>query len=70
MTDAKDCFDVKKLYTCKGKGGQYQPVDTAKAAGTLRNATRGPLVIYYDINSNELYVRTERDFLERMEVIE
>jgi len=65
-----DVFDVHKLYTCKGKGGRYQPVETAKAAGVLRKDSPSHLVIYYDIDTNQLYVRTEQDFLDRMEALE
>lgn len=70
METRKDVFNLEKIYTCKGKGGQYQPVATVKAAGTLRNLSSQYFVIYQDVNSREIYVRTEQDFLDRMEVLE
>lgn len=55
---------VSRVYTCKGKGGQYRILATALGAGTSRD--HGKIVIYQNIDDQEVYYRTEQDFKERM----
>lgn len=52
------------LYTCDGKGGEYQLLGTSKGAGTCRGDI--PLVIYRDTADRQLYHRVEPDFATRM----
>lgn len=66
---SRDVFESDKLYTCKGRGGRYKAIKTVKASGVLRKQNVSHLVVYYDIDTNQHYARTEKDFLERMEFI-
>lgn len=51
-------------YTCKGKGGVYEHIGTAKGAGTSKDALA---VVYRDAATGDLYFRTPDDFAARME---
>lgn len=53
-------------YTCKGKGGEYIIVGRSTGAGKSRGEN---IVVYQDVNSEQLFHRTIQDFKERMEVI-
>lgn len=54
-------------YTCKGKGGRYCVLANAMPAGTSKD--RGPVIVYQDIESGDVYYRTLDDFKERMELV-
>lgn len=51
-------------YTCKGKGGRYEILGLATGAGLTRGEDR---LIYKDVGTDRLFLRTEADFTERME---
>jgi hypothetical protein len=51
-------------YTCKGKGGRYEILGLATGAGLTRGEDR---LIYKDVSTERLFLRTEADFSERME---
>lgn len=53
-----------QLYTCKGKGGSYELLGTARGAGTSRTAAT--LAIYRDTIVGAIYFRTLEDFETRM----
>jgi hypothetical protein len=55
-----------ETYTCKGKGGMYEIIGTAKGAGTSRD---GVIIVYRDTATGELYYRTLDDFAARLERI-
>lgn len=57
------------LYTCIGKGGRYRIVDNALGAGNLRTGGWTELVVYKDIETEQLYVRELSDFQARMEIL-
>lgn len=46
-----------------GKGGQYELVGMAKGAGDLKGST---MVLYRDVATGQLYMRTPEDFNKRM----
>jgi hypothetical protein len=60
------------VYTCEGRGGEYELIARAFSAGELKRAMqRSPdtavdLVIYRDLASGTVYVRDRTDFEERM----
>jgi hypothetical protein len=56
-----------ELYTCIGKGGEYELLGTAKGAGTMRDVLVCDLTIYRDTTIGQLYHRTPDDFAARME---
>jgi hypothetical protein len=56
------------MYTCAGKGGQYELLGVAKGAGTSRETPA--LAVYRDTKTAALYFRTEGDFAARMESID
>jgi len=56
------------IYECKGKGGNYQRLLSAKPAGTAKQ--HGDVIMYQCKNTGEVYYRFEQDFNERMTVIE
>jgi len=58
--------DYQKLYTCIGKGGRYEILGLATGAGLSRGEDR---LIYRDVSTGRLFLRTEKDFTERMERI-
>jgi hypothetical protein len=53
-----------QLYTCDGKGGEYELVGASKGAGTLRDTA--PLTVYRDTKDGQLYHRHTPDFNSRM----
>lgn len=58
------------LYTCIGKGGEYEVVDQAKPAGELRELVMGEeLIVYRDQATQAAYVRIRSDFDRRMECL-
>lgn len=57
----------KQLYTCKGKGGQYEIIGGAVGAGLSRQV--GSMMVYRDISDGGLYYRTLSDFDARMEAL-
>ena len=57
------------IYTCIGKGGRYKIVDNALGAGNLRTGGWTELVVYKDVESEQLYVRELSDFQARMEIL-
>lgn len=54
----------KIQYTCKGKGGRYEILGLATGAGLTRGEDR---LVYQDVSTGRLFLRTEADFSERME---
>lgn len=58
------------FYTCKGKGGRYVVVGTAKAAGFLRAMRTEDVIVYRDIDDGQLYFRSASDFKDRMELVD
>lgn len=52
-------------YTCKGKGGRYRLLGLATGAGLSRGEDR---LVYQDIRTHGLFLRTEADFAERMQI--
>lgn len=52
------------IYTCKGKGGEYELLGVAVGAGTNRGIE---VVVYRDIRTGQLYHRSDADFHARME---
>lgn len=59
--------EAREIYTCIGKGGEYELVGVAKGAGKSKLVE--PLTIYRDAASGALYFRTGDDFAERMELV-
>ena len=59
--------EKRQLYTCKGKGGEYELLGTAAGAGKLKLVET--LAVYRDTKTGALYFRTLDDFNERMEKI-
>jgi hypothetical protein len=58
-----DVIAAAELYTCIGKGGEYELVGVARGAGTMR----GNLVhVYRDTGTGCLFYRTPMDFSQRM----
>jgi hypothetical protein len=57
---------MSDTYTCKGKGGMYEIIGTAKGAGTSRDSV---IIVYRDTATGELYFRTLDDFAARLESI-
>ena len=60
---------METKFECIGKGGSYELVGRALAAGTLKETVEQPIIVYKN-DKGELFVRTEKDFIERMKVIE
>ncbi len=57
-------------YTCKGKGGEYELIGRASAAGVLHDVlVSNDYPVYRDTESGLLFVRVGPDFDERMERI-
>lgn len=56
--------DCMTIYTCKGKGGEYELLGVAVGAGTNRGIE---VVVYRDIRTGQLYHRSDADFHARME---
>lgn len=57
-------------YTCKGKGGTYELIGRASAAGQLHDVlASNDYPVYRDTESGLLFVRVGPDFDERMELI-
>jgi hypothetical protein len=54
----------RELYTCVGKGGEYELVGEAKGAGTLK--TYSGLIVYQDSMTGQMYCRSMTDFDNRM----
>lgn len=64
--DGRTAGATPELYTCIGKGGEYEHIGVAAGAGV----TRGNLVhVYRDKASGSLFYRTPMDFDTRMERI-
>jgi hypothetical protein len=59
---------TEHLYTCQGKGGEYELVGLSRGAGTLRDTIS--LTVYRDTKTGELYHRELLDFDERMATID
>ena len=62
---------TKNLYTCQGKGGKYELVAVARAAGVLADDLDGfdhdtALLIYRDVESGRVFLRYPSDFEARM----
>lgn len=58
------------MYTCKGKGGTYELIGRASAAGQLHDVlASNDYPVYRDTESGLLFVRVGPDFDERMEAI-
>jgi len=57
---------VFAVYTCKGKGGEYELLGVIYGAGTSRGNT---LNLYREVSTHAMYYRTPEDFAERMERI-
>jgi hypothetical protein len=55
------------VYTCIGKGGEYELIGQAKGAGTMRD--HADLVVYRDAQTGQLYCRARPDFVERMQLV-
>lgn len=53
-----------KIYTCLGKGGDYERIGTATGAGTMRGSDH--IEVYRDMVTRQLYYRTQQDFDNRM----
>ena len=73
-----DCWELVKrlgatpqpaLYTCIGKGGEYELIGRAKTAGSLKMTGRfaDEVIVYRDVSSDAIYCRTPGDFRLRME---
>lgn len=58
-------------HTCVGKGGAYELIGRAHAAGVLRLSGRLPeaVVVYRDTATGEIYLRELGDFERRMELV-
>ena len=58
-----------EIYTCIGKGGEYELLGVAKTAGVIRLSGRLPdgLAVYRDVSDGALYLRELDDFERRME---
>lgn len=57
------------LYTCVGKGGVYELIGQATAAGVLKERFGrfvGGVIVYRDTETNALYCREPEDFRLRM----
>jgi hypothetical protein len=64
--DGRTAGVAPELYTCIGKGGEYEHIGVAAGAGV----TRGNLVhVYRDRANGKLFYRTPMDFDARMERI-
>jgi hypothetical protein len=55
------------VYTCIGKGGEYELIGQAKGAGTMRD--HADLVVYRDAQAGQLYCRARPDFVDRMQLV-
>jgi hypothetical protein len=69
----KDCPDCStatngERYTCIGKGGEYEVLGIPTGAGTLKQM--GTTIVYRDVNTGQLFLRTALDFNTRMQRIE
>ncbi|HEX8552514.1 MAG TPA: hypothetical protein VF681_13280, partial [Abditibacteriaceae bacterium] len=61
---------ASERYTCKGKGGSYELIGRASAAGVLHDIlVSNDYPVYRDTESGLLFVRVGPDFDERMELI-
>jgi len=58
-----------ELYTCKGKGGEYEWIGTAYPAGFVRQFFSDPVEVYRSTTDRSLYFRECGDFNKRMERI-
>lgn len=56
-----------KLYSCIGKGGVYQVIDSPTPAGKSKNYES--VIIYKDVNTEMTFWRFKSDFYDRMEEI-
>lgn len=65
MTQNTNESAAAQIFTCKGKGGEYELVGYSNGAGTSRGTT---VVVYRDAsNPSALYHRDADDFNDRME---
>lgn len=58
-----------ELYTCTGRGGEYELIGRASTAGSLKVTGRfaDEVIVYRDVATRALYCRTPGDFRLRME---
>lgn len=66
LTFVKDAPSPECLYTCIGKGGEYELLGEAQDAGECRSEMR---MIYRDTATGQLFHRWPSDFRNRMEKI-
>lgn len=65
--DTHTAANAAALYTCKGKGGEYELIGIAKGAGLVRDSMA--MQVYRDTGTGQLYFRTMSDFEARMEPV-
>ena len=56
-----------KLYSCIGKGGVYQIIDSPTPAGKSKKSES--ILVYKDVNTGRTFWRFKSDFYDRMEEI-
>lgn len=57
----------RPLFTCVGKGGEYEAIAVAKPAGEARKMNFEAVQVYRDNDSGEFYYRFPSDWAFRME---
>ncbi len=62
--------DERALYTCIGKGGEYEVIGTSHPAGQLRGIVDSFMTVYRDTATGRLYHRIPPDFEDRMQRID
>lgn len=60
---------ITRQYTHKAKGGVYTVVTIAKAAGDIRNAGFGPIIVYKN-ESGDLFSQSLKNFEDFMSPID